>query len=182
MGLLVTALAGLYIRSQTQNTKIENWVAHTRFGLKPAKWSTDYQQELIKLYEIVFVPQFHIEQPLYLNPRNGEHYREIYLIFTMDNQRELTEELLRFKGHEIWSGRSIRGIWSDQRVPAELTGADFHLDSGTHRPRQPISSGQTRYRLVYHPCPTLGEFKGLKGEIIFSPLPGLVLPALKLEL
>lgn len=181
LGLLVTALAGLYIRSQTQNTKIENWVAHTRFGLKPAAWSSDYQQELIKLYEIVFVPQFHLEQPLYLNPRNGEHYREIYLIFTMDNQRELTEELLRFKGDEIWSGRGIRGIWSDQRQPVTWTGADFHLDSGTRRPRQSISSGQTRYRRVYHPSSTLGEFKGLKGEIIFSPLPGLVLPALKLE-
>ena len=100
----------------------------------------------------------------------------------MDAQRELTEDLLRFKGDEIWSGRGVRGIWSDERKSVTWTGADFHLDSGTRRPRQPISSGQTRYRLVYHPCPTLGEFKGLKGEIIFSPLPGLVLPALKLEL
>ncbi|WP_019933916.1 hypothetical protein [Oceanimonas smirnovii] len=58
-------------------------------------------------------------------------------------------------------------------------GSDFYQDIGMRRPR--IKDG-VRYRRVYHPTPALGELKGIEGELVYSPQPGLALPAAKLEL
>lgn len=179
LGLTITVLAGLYVRSQTKNTALENWVANTRFGLNPAAWSEDYQQELVKLYQIIFTIDFHLEQPLGLNPHTVNHSREIYLIMTLVGQQQLTADMFYFKGEEIWSGSGWNGLWNDQRVEVEWDGSDFYQDIGTRRPR--IKDG-ARYRRVYHPTPALGELKGIEGELIYSPQPGLALPATKLEL
>lgn len=179
LGLTITVLAGVYVRSRTKNTALENWVANTRFGLKPASWSEEHQQELIKLYQIIFTLEFHLEQPLGLNPHTGHHGREKYLIMTLVGQQELTTDMFRFKGEEIWSGSGLNGLWNDQRVEVEWDGSHFHRDIGT---RRPAPTGDARYRRVYHSRPDRGEFKGIEGELVYSPQPGLALPATKLEL
>lgn len=176
IGLTLTVLGGLVARSYTQNTPLEKWVARTRFGNRPEKWSSSYTAEMTELYKVVFPITLELERYPELNPRTGSHIEVTWLILRLPGQVKLTDEMIHFEGMEIWDGNG----WFRQDVTTSVswTGSDFDLDSGTRRPKEVAVA---RYRRVYQPNNEKGRLEKIEGTLTYSPLEGVVLPAIKVN-
>ena len=112
-----------------------------------------------------------------LNPHTGSHIEVTWLILRLVNTKELSQNMIRFKGEEIWSG-SGWPLSSSVRVKVSWTGTDFTADTGTRRPQEP---GVIRRRIVYHPEAGKGRLTRIEGTLYFSPIEGFELPAIVIK-
>lgn len=174
LGLTITIVGGVIARLYTQDTPLEKWVKGTRFGVSPADWSGSYQSAMIEFYKIVFPIGFDAYR---LNELN--HYKGMvettYLILRLPGQTQLKDEMIHFKGEEVWGG--LFGFGS-LRKPVEWTGKDFDRHAGT---RIATEQGVATYRMVYHEDKEGRALSKINGKLSYSPLEGLTLPAIEIK-
>ncbi len=174
LGVTILIVGGVIARLYTQDTPLEKWVKGTRFGIAPAPWANDYKQAMTELYKILFPIHFDTHRLNELNPYRGQQ-TTTYLILRLPGQAALTDEMIHFKGEEIWGG--IFGFGS-LRKSVEWTGKDFDKHAGS---RVNIDIGVATYRRVYHPDRNGRELNKINGKLSYSPLEGLILPPVDVE-
>ncbi|MGE6689174.1 toxin VasX [Stutzerimonas stutzeri] len=174
LGITILIVGGVIARLYTQDSPLEKWIKGTRFGISPAEWANNYQQSLTELYKILFPIYFDAYRLNELNPYHG--MQEItYLILRLPGKAVLSDDMLHFKGEEVWGG--LFGFGS-LRKPVEWTGKDFDLHAGT---RVSTESGVATYRRVYHQDREGRDLNKISGKLSYSPMEGLTLPAIDIE-
>jgi hypothetical protein len=174
LGVTILIVGGVIARLYTQDSPLEKWVKGTRFGVSPAEWSGSYQASMIEFYKVVFPISFDAYRLNELNPYRG--MQEItYLMLRLPGQNVLTDDMLHFKGEEVWGG--LFGFGS-LRKPVEWTGKDFDLHAGTRIRTEP---GTATYRRVYHQDREGRDLNRITGKLSYSPLEGLTLPAIEIK-
>lgn len=173
LGLALTIFAGVFMRLYTKDTPLEAWVKGTRFGTRPADWANSYAKSMLELYKVVFPVSLDAYRLNELNPRTGM-VQSTYLILRLPGQVVLTDEMIHFKGEEVWGG--ILGFGSRKQT-VEWTGKDFDRHGGI---RIQTEAGVATYRRVYH------EEKGqelnqISGQLTYYPVPGLALPPITIK-
>ena len=173
LGLALTIFAGVFMRLYTKDTPLEAWVKGTRFGTRPADWANSYAKSMLEFYKVVFPVNFDAYRLNELNPYTGM-VETTYLILRLPGQVVLTDEMIHFKGEEVWGG--ILGFGSRKKA-VEWTGKDFDRHGGT---RVQTEAGVATYRRVYH------EEKGqelnhVKGQLTYYPAPGLALAPINID-
>jgi hypothetical protein len=174
LGITILIVGGVIARLYTQDSPLEKWIKGTRFGISPAEWANNYQQSMTELYKILFPIYFDAYRLNELNPYHG--MQEItYLILRLPGKAVLSDDMLHFKGEEVWGG--LFGFGS-LRKPVEWTGKDFDLHAGT---RVSTESGVATYRRVYHQDREGRDLNKISGKLSYSPMEGLTLPAIDIE-
>lgn len=174
LGVTILIVGGVIARLYTQDSPLEKWVKGTRFGISPADWSNSYKASMIEFYRVVFPISFDAYRLNELNPYRG--MQEItYLMLRLPGKEALTDEMLHFKGEEVWGG--LFGFGS-LRKPVEWTGKDFDRHVGTRVNSEP---GVATYRRVYHQDREGRDLNRVTGKLSYSPLAGLTLPAIDIE-
>lgn len=174
LGVTILIVGGVIARLYTQDSPLEKWVKGTRFGISPADWSGSYQASMIEFYKVVFPISFDTYRLNELNPYRG--MQEItYLILRLPGKEVLTDDMLHFKGEEVWGG--LFGFGS-LRKPVEWTGKDFDRHAGTRISSEP---GVATYRRVYHQDREGRDLNRITGKLSYSPLEGLTLPAIEIK-
>ena len=173
LGLALTIFAGAFIRLYTKDTPLEVWVKGTRFGTRPADWAGSYTKCMLEFYKVVFPVSFDAYRLNELNPYTGM-VQTTYLLLRLPGQVSLTDEMIHFKGEEVWGG--IFGFGSRKKV-VEWTGRDFDLHGGT---RVRTEVGVATYRRVYHEEKSQ-ELNQISGQLTYYPVPGLALPPINIE-
>jgi hypothetical protein len=174
LGVTILIVGGVIARLYTQDSPLEKWVKGTRFGIAPAEWANDYKQAMTELYKVLFPIYFDVYRLNELNPYRG--MQEItYLILRLPGKAAITDEMLHFKGEEVWGG--LFGFGS-LRKPVEWTGRDFDRHEGT---RVSTEAGVATYRRVYHPDRDGRDLNKISGKLSYSPLEGLTLPAIDIK-
>lgn len=174
LGITILIVGGVMARLYTQDSPLEKWIKGTRFGTSPADWANDYPQAMTELYKILFPIYFDAYRLNEQNPYRG--MQEItYLILRLPGKAALSDDMLHFKGEEVWGG--LFGFGS-LRKPVEWTGKDFDLHAGTRVSTEP---GVATYRRVYHQDRDGRDLNKLSGKLSYSPLEGLTLPAIDIE-
>ncbi|WP_343575203.1 toxin VasX [Pseudomonas sp.] len=168
LGLSLMIFAGQIARLYTQDTPLEKWVKNTRFGIRPAEWANSYAKSMLEFYKVVFPISFDASRYNELNPYKGM-VEITYLLLRLPGQVLLTDEMIHFKGEEVWGG--ILGLGS-RKKPVEWTGKDFDRHAGT---RIPVEQGVAVYRRVYHE-ENGQQLNQINGALTYYPLPGLALP------
>lgn len=173
LGVTIMIVGGVIARLYTQDTPLEAWVKHTRFGTRPAEWAGSYEQSMSEFYKIVFPIVFEAYRLNELNPYHGMQ-AITYLMLRLPGKSALTDEMIHFKGEEIWGG--IFGLGS-RRKPVEWTGKDFERHAGT---RIKLPPGEAVYRRVYHEEHG-AALSSIQGQLTYSPMDGLTLPAIAIK-
>lgn len=173
LGLALTIFAGVFMRLYTKDTPLEAWVKGTRFGIRPADWANSYTKSMLELYKVVFPVSFDAYRLNELNPYTGM-VETTYLILRLPGQVVLSDEMIHFKGEEVWGG--ILGFGSRKKV-VEWTGKDFDRHGGT---RVQTEAGVATYRRVYH-VEKGQELNQISGQLTYYPAPGLALPPITIE-
>lgn len=128
---------------------------------------------MTEFYKIIFPISFQAYRLNELNPYHG-HRANTYLLLLLPGKSELTDEMIHFKGHEVWD--SFLGL-AGTKKKVEWTGKDFDAHIGTRIDPEP---GVAVYRRVYHE--SKGEqFDGVRGELSYSPMEGLTLPPIEIK-
>lgn len=172
LGFTVVVVAGVVARLYTTDTPLEQWVKHSRFGIRPDEtWSSSYAQSMDKLYPILFPISFEAQRLSEMNPYQGQ-VTSTYLMLKLPGENvSLTEGMIHFKGIEVWG--DTLGYHPEKTKKVEWTGNDFALHIGS---RIPVSQGTTPYRRVYHED-GVRDLMRIEGELVYSPQEGLTLPA-----
>ncbi len=172
LGFTVVIVAGVVARLYTTDTPLEQWVKHSRFGVRPDDtWSRSYARSMDELYPILFPISFEARRLSEMNPYQGQ-VTSTYLMLKLPGENvSLTEGMIHFKGIEVWG--DTLGYHPEKIKKVEWTGKDFALHSGS---RIPVSHGTTPYRRVYHE-EGVRDLMRIEGELIYSPQEGLTLPA-----
>lgn len=174
LGVTILIVGGVIARLYTQDSPLEKWVKGTRFGISPADWANSYKASMIEFYKVVFPISFDAYRLNELNPYRG--MQEItYLMLRLPGKEALTDEMLHFKGEEVWGG--LFGFGS-LRKPVEWTGKDFDRHAGTRVNSEP---GVAAYRRVYHQDREGRNLNKITGKLSYSPLEGLTLPAIEIK-
>ncbi|SDH05110.1 hypothetical protein SAMN05216603_105244 [Pseudomonas benzenivorans] len=173
LGVTILIVGGVIARQYTQDTPLEAWVKHTRFGTRPAEWAGSYEQSMTEFYKIVFPIVFEAYRLNELNPYHGMQ-QITYLLLRLPGKATLTDEMIHFKGTEIWGGFFGYG---GTRKPVEWSGKDFDRHAGT---RVELPPNEAVYRRVYHEEHG-SELNAIQGELSYSPIEGLTLPAIEIK-
>lgn len=195
IGLTATLVGGLVTRFYIENSPLEDWVANTRFGVMPAKWSSDFVGEMQQLYKAVFPIKLCFLNSLELNPRTNEHVQICMILLELPGQSKLSDEMIYFKGFEkletpahqtqAFNDEEIRKLFTEEQQEkllspefrfVEWNGEDFDQHLGT---RVSTSIGTVVYRRIYH---GKDRIEGLEGTLIYQPQPGLTMPSLEVDL
>lgn len=173
LGVTILIVGGVIARLYTQDTPLEKWVKQTRFGTRPADWADSYEQSMTELYKILFPIVFEAYRLNELNPRKGMQ-PITYLMLHLPGKEVLTDDMVHFKGEEVWGGFLGHG---GSRKPVEWTGKDFDRHGGTRANRPP---NEAVYRRVYHDENGM-QLNSIRGQLTYSPLEGLTLPAIEIK-
>ncbi|KHL68813.1 hypothetical protein SF06_23940 [Pseudomonas flexibilis] len=173
LGWTILIVGGLIARQYTQDTPLEAWVKHTRFGTHPAEWATSYQQSMAEFYTIVFPISLQAYRLNELNPYRGMQ-TITYVLLRLPGKDTLSDDMIHFKGHETWG--SFLGLGGSRKA-VEWTGKDFNLHDGTRIKSEP---GVAVYRRAYHDQ-NGQELDRIEGTISYSPLEGLTLPPIEIK-
>ena len=173
LGVTLLIVGGVIARQYTLDTPLEAWVKHTRFGTRPAEWASSYEQSMTEFYKIVFPIVFEAYRLNELNPYHGMQ-TITYLLLRLPGKDVLTDEMIHFKGTEIWGGFFGLG---GARKPVEWTGRNFDRHGGT---RVKLPPNEAIYRRVYHEEEGR-ELNAISGELYYSPIEGLTLPAIEIK-
>lgn len=124
-------------------------------------------------YKILFPIVFEAYRLNELNPHKGMQ-PITYLMLHLPGKEVLTDDMVHFKGEEVWGGFLGHG---GSRKPVEWTGKDFDRHGGTRFNRPP---NETVYRRVYHDKNGM-QLNSIRGQLTYSPLEGLTLPAIEIK-
>ena len=97
-----------------------------------------------------------------------------YLPLRLPGKDALTDDMINFKGTEIWGG--VFGL-GGARKPVEWSGKDFDRHGGT---RVKLPPNEAAYRRVYHEEDGR-ELNAISGELSYSPIEGLTLPPIEIK-
>ncbi|MFL9814257.1 hypothetical protein D7241_13465 [Stutzerimonas sp. VN223-3] len=173
LGWTILIVGGVIARQYTQDTPLEAWVKHTRFGTCPAEWADSYEKSMTELYKIVFPISLQAYRLNELNPYRGMQ-TITYVLLRLPGRDVLREDMIHFKGHETWG--SFFGLGGTRRA-VEWSGKDFDHHSGTRVTTEP---GVAVYRRVYHE-ENSAELDAISGELSYSPVEGLTLPSIEIK-
>lgn len=173
LGWTILIVGGVIARQYTQDTPLEAWIKHTRFGTHPAEWANSYEKSMTELYKIVFPISLQAYRLNELNPYRGMQ-TITYVLLHLPGRDVLSEDMIYFKGHETWG--SFFGLGGTRRA-VEWTGKHFDHHSGTRVTTEP---GVAVYRRVYHEENSL-ELDAISGELSYSPVEGLTLPPIEIK-
>jgi len=173
LGVTILIVGGMIARQYTQDTPLEAWIKHTRFGIRPADWAGSYEQSMTEFYKILFPIGFQAYRLNELNPYRGMQ-TITYVLLRLPGKDALTDDMIHFKGHETWG--SFLGL-GGRRKAVEWTGKDFDRHDGTRVRGEP---GVAVYRRVYHEEHG-SELDAIHGELSYSPIEGLTLPPIEIK-
>jgi len=173
LGWTILIVGGVIARQYTQDTPLEAWVKGTRFGTRPADWSTSYEKSMTEFYKVVFPISFEAYRINELNPYRGMQ-TITYMLLRLPGKNTLTDDMIHFKGYETWG--SFFGLGGTRKA-VEWTGKDFDHHGGTRVKPEP---GVAVYRRVYHE-ENGDKLDAIHGELRYSPIDGLTLPAIEIK-
>lgn len=173
LGWTILIVGGVIARQYTQDTPLEAWVKGTRFGTRPADWSSSYEKSMTEFYKVVFPISFEAYRLNELNPYRGMQ-TSTYVLLRLPGKSELADDMIYFKGHETWG--SFFGLGGTRKA-VEWTGKDFDHHDGTRVKPEP---GVAVYRRVYHEH-NGDQLDAIRGELSYSPIEGLTLPAIEIK-
>ncbi|WP_313027675.1 toxin VasX [Pseudomonas lopnurensis] len=173
LGVTILIVGGVIARQYTQDTPLEAWVKNTRFGIRPADWADSYERSMTEFYKILFPISFQAYRLNELNPYRGMQ-TITYVLLRLPSKDALADDMIHFKGHETWG--SFFGLGGTRKV-VEWTGRDFDRHDGT---RVRVEPGVAVYRRVYHEEHG-SELDAIHGELSYSPIEGLTLPAIEIK-
>lgn len=181
VGLTITVFIGLISLIYTEDTPLERWIKQTRFGIRPADWSGNFNESMREFYRIVLPVSLKLERWNDIDPRSSRRVNELRLVLRLPGQREYSQGMVSFDGHEEWK-RSTGLFGSAKRCIPLVWGEDdpipFDLDVGTRV--APEADGSVRLRRAYHE--DFEDLVAIRGSLTYQPIEGLYLPAIDIDL
>lgn len=171
LSLTLVIVAGAVSLRFTRDNELEQWLRGTRFGSHPADWAGDLDEELGRLYQLLYQPRIALETREARNPRYGDVYRYRVLLVTFPAAAPFPG-MFTLEATERWRTGLVR---HDERSRT-ITEKDLDLDiGGAEAPDGPV------YRLIYHDTPDGDRLSSLSGTLYYRPFPDLTLPPIRID-
>ena len=171
LSLTLVIVAGAVSLRFTRDNELEQWLRGTRFGSHPADWAGDLDEELGRLYQLLYQPRIALETREARNPRYGDVYRYRVLLVTFPAAAPFPG-MFTLEATERWRTGLVR---HDERSRT-ITEKDLDLDiGGAEAPDGPV------YRLIYHDTPDGDRLSSISGTLYYRPFPDLTLPPIRID-
>lgn len=171
LSLTLVIVAGAVSLRFTRDNELEQWLRATRFGSHPADWAGDLDEELGRLYRLLYQPRLRLETREARNPRSANVYRYRVLLVTFPAAAPFPG-MFTLEATERWR----TGLVRHEERSRTITEKDLDLDiGGAEAPDGPV------YRLIYHDTPDGERLSSLSGTLYYRPFPDLTLPPIRID-
>ncbi|WP_069385226.1 toxin VasX [Halomonas caseinilytica] len=172
LGLVILVIGGAISLHVTRETPLQDWVRNTRFGRHPADWAGDLQQELDRLFRLLYAPRVRLERRNEWNHRLGTRYQSVWLLVEFPGAAPPFPGMFTWQAEATWR----TGWFGGETRKVVITEQDLALDIGGRHGARPV------YRRVYHDDAEGATLQGLSGTLYYRPRPGLTLSPIELSI
>ncbi|UYG07654.1 toxin VasX [Halomonas sp. M4R1S46] len=172
LGLVILVIGGAVSLHFTRETPLQDWVRNTRFGRRPAAWAGDLEQELDRLFRLLYAPRVRLERRDEWNHRLGTRYQSVWLLVEFPGAAPPFPGMFTWQAKATWS----TGWFGGETREVVLTEQDLALDIGGRHGDRPV------YRRIFHDDAEGATLQGLSGTLYYRPRPGLTLSPIELSI